>query len=86
MDTTPEQETAFYTWAKAQIGKPYDWKGILAFAFDETWRNGNSWFCSMFAYAATEHIGKPIIRIQDAGKVLPDDFYKSLILTPTTPW
>lgn len=33
-------------WAYTQIGSPYDWRAIFAFALDRNWREEGDWFCS----------------------------------------
>ena len=57
-----EQHDAFYTFLRAQIGKPYDQLAILAFAFNRDWRKPDSWICSELQSAAGEAAGilKPL--------------------------
>lgn len=33
-----------------QLGKPYDWKAILAFPFRGSWQDRAGWFCSELVY------------------------------------
>lgn len=51
---TQEQEVLFYDFLKAQVGKPYDWSAIVAFAVNRDWRNPDAWFCSELQGAALE--------------------------------
>jgi hypothetical protein len=39
-------EEAFYAALESQLGKPYDWRAILAFFFNRDWRARDSWYCS----------------------------------------
>jgi len=57
LETTPEKRKRFYDFCRDQIGKPYDFWGILAFAFNRNWRDDDSWFCSELISAALEYSG-----------------------------
>lgn len=54
LQTTREQENAFYSFLDAQLGKPYDWTAIFAFVVNRDWREDDSWFCSELIIAALE--------------------------------
>ena len=42
----------------SQIGKPYDWRAIIAFGLgDRDWREEDSWFCSELQIWAVEKAG-----------------------------
>ena len=75
-DATPQQAQAFYDFAHAQVGKPYDTRGILAFIFGRNWRDDRAWFCSELAAAALEAAGivrrlsSPANKITPAGLLL----------------
>ena len=43
---SPPVEAKYYELARAQIGKPYDWQAIAAFAVGRDWRNPDAWMCS----------------------------------------
>lgn len=55
--TSDEQEDAFYGFLHAQLGKPYDWRSILAFALGRDWREDDSWYCSELQARALEVSG-----------------------------
>lgn len=61
--TTSEEDKAIIAFAEAQLGKPYDYMGILRFITREPveihyeWK----WFCSAFVFACFEHINKPLL-------------------------
>lgn len=47
----------FYRLIQAEIGKPYDKEGILAFIVGRDWRNPQAWFCSELQGAMLERCG-----------------------------
>jgi hypothetical protein len=49
------KEKAYYDFLKAQLGKPYDIKSIVAFAFNRDWREQDAWFCDELVAAGLEH-------------------------------
>ena len=54
---TPEQESVFWKFAKAQVGKPYDWRAIIGFGFRRNWRDPDSYFCSEYVARCLEVSG-----------------------------
>ncbi|MGH7099502.1 MAG: hypothetical protein ACREE4_17820 [Stellaceae bacterium] len=69
--------------ARFQIGKPFDWAAVFAFAFDRDWRCENAWFCSELVAAALEIGGfwaRPWTFPCRANKIDPDDLL--LLLGP----
>ncbi|MGH8348139.1 MAG: YiiX/YebB-like N1pC/P60 family cysteine hydrolase [Pseudomonas sp.] len=41
--------------ARSQLGKPYDWSGILGLGLHRNWQEDDAWFCSeLVAWAAAE--------------------------------
>lgn len=54
LSATPEQEIAFYDYAFAQVGKPYDKLAIIAFFIARDWRDEGAWFCDEYLLACTE--------------------------------
>ena len=55
--TDKAMEDAYYAFLQAQIGKPYDEGGILAFIDGRNWRTPDSWFCSELVSAGLEQCG-----------------------------
>jgi uncharacterized protein YycO len=49
---TPDQEAAWTSFLTQQIGKPYDWRAIWAFAFNRNWQEEDSYICSELQAAA----------------------------------
>jgi uncharacterized protein YycO len=53
----PGQEADFWDFLMAQIGKPYDWRAIIAFAINRDWRDDSAWYCSELQARALEVAG-----------------------------
>lgn len=47
----------FYELTRAEVGKPYDEEGIIAFIFGRDWRDDSAWFCSELVGAMLERCG-----------------------------
>ena len=54
---TDQQAQAWLDFLLAQVGKPYDKIGILAFMIGRNWREENSWWCSELFVRALEVAG-----------------------------
>jgi uncharacterized protein YycO len=65
------QESAFYAFLHQQLGKPYDWRAIFAFAINRDWRAKDSWICSEFQAAALEASTIVSTLYLDANKIVP---------------
>ena len=79
-----EAEKEFYLCLAEQIGKPYDWTGIINFVVDRDWRNPDHWFCSELVAWLFEKAGRPLLRVDSADKVTPRDLTTSFLITPLT--
>ncbi|MGH6980467.1 MAG: hypothetical protein ACREFC_04605, partial [Stellaceae bacterium] len=55
LDVSALAEAAFHAFLEGQLGKPYDWRAILAFAVHRDWRERDAWYCSELIAAALEH-------------------------------
>ncbi|MDE1905014.1 MAG: hypothetical protein KGH75_01005 [Rhodospirillales bacterium] len=64
-------------WARAQVGKPYDWGGVLAFLARRDWHDPRAWFCSELVAAAFEEAGEPLLRTAHLERVSPRDLLLS---------
>ncbi len=68
------EETPFYNFLRAQLGKPYDWKSIVGFVINRDWRETDSWFCSELVIAALETAG--IVKVATtANRITPNDAF-----------
>lgn len=63
--------------ARAQVGKPYDWLGVLGIGFRRRWQNDTSWFCSELVAHAFAAGGSPLVRVE-AWRITPRDLYLPL--------
>lgn len=58
LPVTPTQFDAYWRFSDAQLGKPYDSRGLVeSFIFGRDWRQDDSWFCSEIVAAALENAG-----------------------------
>ncbi len=65
--------------ARTQIGKPYDWPGVLGIGFRRRWQDDDSWFCSELVAWAFHTSGCPLFRI-DAWRITPRDLYAPIFM------
>lgn len=77
---TPVGETKqFYDFLNLQLGKPYDTRAIIAFAYGSDWRAPSAWFCSELIARALEVCGWfPFKRASPVNKIDPDDLYLAI--------
>lgn len=71
LDVTPEQHKEIMDRALAQIGKPYDFKGLFGYAFKRNWQEDDSWFCSEYVSGVIQ----PTIKLfnEEPRKISPRD-------------
>ena len=62
------------TFLEAQLGKGYDYGGIIALPFRKSWHGRSKWFCSELVAAALLAAGLPKMRV-DAYRVTPRDLW-----------
>ena len=67
------------TFLLAQLGKPYDFAGIMGFVAARRVENPQKWFCSELIFAALQSVGIDILARIPAWKVTPG----LLLLSPT---
>lgn len=72
---TEEQRAKVLTFARAEIGKSYDYSGVLAFSFRPRWNEKGRWFCSELTAAALQE-AKLITVPKFAHRVSPGDLYR----------
>lgn len=46
IEVEPEQAGKFYAFLDAQMGKPYDWRTVVALAAGRDWRDDGAWACA----------------------------------------
>lgn len=60
--------------ARTQLGKPYDWKGILGFWFRRSWHDNDAFLCSELIAWAFDYAGFPLFR-RKANRISPEHLY-----------
>lgn len=61
--------------ARSQLGKPYDWRGIVGLGMHRNWQEEDSWFCSeLVAWAAAE-AGETWFRPEALRRVTPQHLW-----------
>lgn len=71
--------------AYSQIGKPYDWRGILNFALHRNWRETDSWFCDELVAWCCEQQGTPLLNpATPVRRLTPRDLTLSVRLSGTS--
>lgn len=72
LDVPTDQPDAVLRAAYRQIGKPYDWAGVMGFAFRRCWQDDDSWFCSELIAWAFAKAGANLFRT-DVWRITPRD-------------
>lgn len=60
----------------SQMGKSYDWLGVIGVPFHRDWQRDDKWFCSELIAWALEKSGKPVI-LKRTNRVTPQDLLES---------
>jgi uncharacterized protein YycO len=75
LDVKIPDEKAAYDFALAQLGKKYDWTGILGIVFqNRSWEKDDKWFCSELVEAICSAGGKRRFRT-NISAILPRETY-----------
>lgn len=61
---------AAIAWAESQLGKPYDYRGVVGIGFRRRWQDADAWFCSEFVSEAIRQGGRALFRA-DAYRITP---------------
>lgn len=61
--------------ALSQVGKPYDWTGILGVGFHRDWQEDDAWWCSEFVLWAFDESGDPKIKKEAIRRATPQHCY-----------
>jgi hypothetical protein len=70
---TPDIEQEAISWARGQIGKPYDWSAIAGFFIRRDWHDPGAWFCMELWLAAFEQAGWPLLELRHLNRGSPRD-------------
>jgi uncharacterized protein YycO len=81
VDTMGEDQRALLEgWMLGQIGKPYDWRGVLRFLSRRKTDNPVRWFCSELLMAAFNAAGHPLLLRIAPWQTSPTDLVRSPLL------
>ena len=81
VEVTKEQRDEIRHFLQRQIGKPYDWPGILGFVFfNPNLESKNRWFCSELVFTAFKQAGVELLKNTHPSEVSPRLFLKSPLL------
>lgn len=61
--------------AMSQVGKPYDWTGILGIGFHRDWQEDDAWWCSEFMLWCFDESGDPKIKREAIRRATPQHCY-----------
>lgn len=75
VNVTDKEYDAIMRYARAQIGKPYDWSGIFGIATHRDWHRANSWFCSELVAACFDFANHPLIK-DKVDRVTPEMLFE----------
>ena len=78
---TDEISAAAQDFAVAQLGKPYDWKGIVGISVHEPNDKYDAWFCSKLVFEALRIGGIPLLQRITCGRVRPSEISYSPLLS-----
>lgn len=78
---TPEQWARAINYARAQIGKKYDWLAVIRFLSRFRQPPNDRWFCSELVFQAIEIAGIRLLRYVRAGEVSPGLLARSPFLS-----
>ncbi|MDO5609476.1 MAG: hypothetical protein Q4G62_01610 [Pseudomonadota bacterium] len=74
IDIPARNPAAVIAAARSQIGKPYDWLGVIGIGLRRRWQSADAWFCSELTAWAFAAGGTPIVRVGEF-RVTPRDLY-----------
>lgn len=74
IDVPCRSASAVLAAARAQLGKPYDWLGVLGIGLRRRWQDADRWFCSELIAHAFEAAGEPLFRGQP-WRITPRDLF-----------
>ena len=59
--------------AYAQLGKPYDWPGVIGIGLHRDWQHDDKWSCAEFAAATLRYAGTNLFADKFYQRVTPQD-------------
>lgn len=71
-----ENPAAVIAAASAQIGKPYDYTGVLGVGLHRDWQQRGSWFCSELVAYAFQMGGSSLFRANAFRRITPQNIWE----------
>lgn len=85
VNATPEQWAKALEWAEKQIGKKYDFGGVLRFVTRWRKQKDDKWFCSELVFQAMKEGGVDLLSRIQCSQVSPTVLSFSPLLKPSEP-
>ena len=79
-----EQAKVVIDFARAQIGKPYDYPQILGIILHQDWGNKRSWFCSELVFASFAQAGINLLDREVSDRITPYELFCSPLVKVTS--
>ena len=79
---TNKQKNNILNFAHSQIGKKYDYLGILGFAIDRNIEDSNRWFCSEFVDKCFDVGEYTLVPRKNESQIPPELLFQSLAIKP----
>lgn len=75
VDIPCEQADVVVAWARAQVGKKYDYVGLMNFLIHTDVSDNDKWFCSELVSGAFEAAGTPLFRTGTTHRITPQQVW-----------
>ena len=85
VDLTSEVYEQLLAWATSQVGRRYDWQGVLGFVSRRKLLLNDRWFCSEFVFYGLAQVGKPLFVNTEAWEAHPGLLVRSSVLRRLDP-
>lgn len=77
IEATEEQEKIYYDTLYKQLGKPYDYLGVIGFISNRDWQEDDKWFCSELKMYCLNKAGIKILNFEYLNRITPPDMILS---------
>ncbi len=82
VDLNPVAAAVLLRHARSQLGRPYDWPGVLGYGLRRDWQEQDSWFCSELVAWVFAQTACPLLRGEQVWRITPRDLLMSPLLEP----
>lgn len=77
---TPEQKEALKEVLERELGKGYDYRGVIKFISRRAHKEDDAWFCSEYVAYASRAINRPLFERTEDWELKPSDIPRSPLL------